>query len=179
MTSTNRALTRVLTTVGVTAAAVLAPLAVTGTASAAPMHTSTAKSSAPSACRPANYKGSIKLGPSSMGARHYRVTLKAAPGYENCTLQGFPAHVRFSQGKSEAGVSTSHETGQRTAPVTFGPGHPVHFDIKTPNTPGGAPVDGASFLLPAHGGIIPGAGLAQGRMQIGRGTQVGAIQPGA
>jgi hypothetical protein len=185
---TTRVLARTLSAAGMTAAAVAAPLAATGTASAAPaQHASAAhqpskaqQSSAPSACRPANYQATISQGRPSMGSRHYRVTLKAAPGYADCTLQGFPRDVVFSHGNGPAGVSTTHETGQSTTPVTFGPGHPVHFDVKTPSGPGGAPVDGASFLLPAPGAVIPGSGYATAAapVRVGQGTQIGAIHPG-
>jgi hypothetical protein len=114
-----------------------------------------------------------------MGSRHYRVTLTAAPGYANCVLEGSPRDVVFSQGAGPAGVSATPYGDQHTR-VTFGPGHPVHFDIQTPNTPGGAPVDGASFTLSAPGGVIPGTGAAaaQVQMQVDRGTQIGPIQAG-
>lgn len=176
--STTCTLRRVLAAAGVTAAAVITPLAAAGSATAAPVQ-SAAHAPAPSSCRPANYQGTITLDRSTMGSRHYRVTLTAAPGYENCTLQGFPRDVVFSQGAGPAGVNATPYGDQHT-PVTFGPGHPVYFDIQTPDTPGGAPVDGASFTLSAPGGVIPGTGVAaaQGPVQVDRGTRIGPIQAG-
>lgn len=179
-TAHTRTLPRVLAAAGVATAAVLAPIVTAGAATAAPAHSST-HTTAPSACRPANYQGTITSDQATAGARHYRVTLRAASGYANCTLQGFPRGMTFSQGKGKAGISATHEPGQNSSAVTFGPGHPVHFDIKTPNTPGGAPVDGGSFTLPAPGGVIPGHGIAEAAtpMQLDTGTQIGTIQPGA
>ena len=166
--------TRALAAVSVSAAAVLAPLAMAGTATAATSH------SAPSACRPANYQGKIVQDDPTAGVRHYRVTLTAAPGYENCTLQGSPKDVVFAQGAGPAGVDSS-PVGDQGTKVTFGPGHPVHFDIATPNTPGGAPVTGASFTLSAPGGVIPGSGAADATapMQVDKGTTIGPVQAGA
>lgn len=177
--STTRTLPRVLAAAGVTATAVLAPLAMAGSASAAQIYTA-AQAPAPSSCRPANYRGTITLDKPSMGSRHYRVTLTAAPGYANCTLQGSPSEVVFAQGAGPAGVNATPEGDQHT-PVIFGPGHPVHFDIQTPDTPGGAPVTGASFSLTAPGGAIPGSGVAaaQTPMQVDKGTHIGPVQAGA
>lgn len=166
---------RVLAAAGVTAIAAAIPLTLATSATAAPSHYP-----APSSCRPANYRATITADHPSMGSRHYRVTLRAAAGYANCTLQGSPQDVVFSQGAGPAGVDST-PYGDQTTPVTFGPGHPVHFDIQTPNTPGGAPVDGASFTLSAPGGVIPGTGAAGARtpMQVDKGTQIGPVRPGA
>ncbi|HVX42458.1 MAG TPA: DUF4232 domain-containing protein [Mycobacteriales bacterium] len=166
---------RVLAAAGVTAIAAAIPLTVAASADAAPNH-----NSAPSSCRPANYRAVITNDHPSMGNRHYRVTLRAAAGYANCTLQGSPQQVIFAQGAGPAGVNST-PYGDQSTRVTFGPGHPVHFDIQTPNTPGGAPVTGASFTLSAPGGVIPGTGVAGTTvpMQVDKGTQIGPIQPGA
>jgi hypothetical protein len=176
--STTGFLRRVLLAGGVGAAAVVVPLVAAGSAGAAPAP-GAAHSSAPSSCRPANYQGTITLDHPSMGSRHYRVTLTAAAGYANCTLQGSPRDVLFSQGAGPAGVSAT-PYGDQHSPVTFGPGHPVHFDIQTPNTPGGALVDGASFTLAAPGGVIPGTGVAsaQDQMRVDQGTQIGPVLAG-
>ncbi|WP_443080602.1 hypothetical protein [Streptomyces sp. PTD5-9] len=63
--------------------------------------------------------------------------------------------------------------------VTFGPGHPVHFDIQVPN--GGRPVaaDEASFTLRAPDGDIPGTSVAEGRLQVAAGTLIGPVRRGA
>jgi hypothetical protein len=172
--STTGTLRRVMTAAGVTAAAVVTPLVAAGSATAASAH-----APAPSSCRPANYQGTITLDHPSMGSRHYRVTLTAAHGYANCTLEGSPRDVVFSQGAGPAGVNAT-PYGDQHQRVTFGPGHPVHFDVQTPNTPGGAPVDGASFTLSAPGGVIPGTGFAdtQVAMAVDQGTQIGPVLAG-
>ncbi|WP_031470286.1 DUF4232 domain-containing protein [Sciscionella sediminilitoris] len=175
MTSTTAFARRAIAATSLTAAAVLSPFAADAVAATAPGHAGTP---APSSCRPANYQANIKTDHPSAGQRHYRVTLTAAPGYAPCTLQGSPQDLIFSQGAGPAGVSATTYGDQRT-PVTFGPGNPVHFDISTPDTPGGAPVDGVSFTLGAPGGVIPGTGAAQGGMEVDKGTQVGPIEAGA
>lgn len=173
--SATRTLRRLLMA-GITAATVV-PLAASASAAAAPVQ-NPAPTAGPSACQSENYRGAIVDDVPSAGTRHYRVTLTAAPGTEACTLQGSPAKVIFMQGNGPAGVDSTPYGDQRI-PVAFGPSNPVHFDISTPNTPGGAPITGANFNLTAPRGVIPGQGYAGGGMELDRGTKVGPVQPGA
>ncbi|MCK7622437.1 DUF4232 domain-containing protein [Streptomyces sp. RS10V-4] len=133
---------------------------------------------APSSCRPANHLTKITEGPATSGHHHYRVTLVAAPGYEPCRLAGSPTGVRFSHHGSPVGV-TAGRYGPQNAVVTFGPGHPVHFDIQVPNSPAGAPADEAAFTLRTPDGVIPGESTAYGRLTVDIGTAIGPVQPGA
>lgn len=175
---TTRTLSRLLAGVGVSVAMIATPLVAGGAAAASPAHNAGQKSSAPSSCRPGNYQGTVTTDRSTAGTLHYRVTLEAAPGTSGCLLQGSPKDVTFPQGESQAGVDPTSAGGQHM-PVVFGPHHPVHFAITTPNT-GGAPVDGAEFTLNAPGGEIPGAGAATATdpMRVDQGTLVGPVQPG-
>ncbi|WNI27478.1 DUF4232 domain-containing protein [Streptomyces sp. ITFR-6] len=156
------------------AIAATALLGATGgtTAQAAPVGT------APSACRPANHLAKITDASSSAGHRHYRVTLTAPRGYDPCRLAGSPTHVRFSNHGSESGITAGRYGSRRTA-VTFGPGHPVHFDIQVPNNDCGVPADEASFTLRAPDGEIPGTSAADGRLRVAAGTLVGPVRSGA
>ncbi|MEV5686392.1 DUF4232 domain-containing protein [Streptomyces sp. NPDC052164] len=157
------------------AATVLAGAAGAGFAQASP---ATGRSAAPSACRPANHTAKITDAPSSAGHRHYRVTLTAPRGYEPCELAGSPTDVRFSDHGSDSGVTAGRYGSQKIA-VTFGPGHPVHFDIQVPNTGRVAPADEASFTLQAPGGQIPGTSFAEGGFTVATGTLIGPVQSGA
>ncbi|MFE3825708.1 DUF4232 domain-containing protein [Streptomyces sp. NPDC059092] len=157
------------------AAAVLAGTAGAGVAQASP---ATGGSVAPSACRPANHTAKITQADNTAGHRHYRVTLTAPSGYEPCELAGSPTDVRFSDHGSDSGVTAGSYGSQGTV-VTFGPGHPVHFDIQVPNTGGGAAADEASFTLQAPGGRIPGTSFAEGGLTVAAGTLVGPVQRGA
>lgn len=133
---------------------------------------------APSACRPANHLAKITNASSSAGHRHYRVTLTAPRGYDPCRLAGSPTDVRFSNHGSESGI-TAGRYGSRRTVVTFGPGHPVHFDIQVPNNTCGVPADEASFTLRAPDGEIPGTSVADGRFRVAAGTLVGPVRNGA
>lgn len=133
---------------------------------------------APSACRPANHIAKITKAPNSAGHRHYRVTLTAPRGYDPCRLAGSPTSVRFSNHGSENGITAGRYGNQRTA-VTFGPGHPVHFDIQVPNNGRGISADEASFTLRAPDGDIPGTSFAEGKLKVATGTLVGPVQRGA
>jgi hypothetical protein len=114
----------------------------------------------------------------SAGHRHYRVVLTAAPGYGDCTLAGTPTDVIFhGGGGAPLGVQSTPASGP-AQPVTFGPGHPVHFDIQVPNTPAGARAGSVTYTLPAPGGVIPGEQEAGGPMEVDSGTQIGPIQAG-
>ncbi|MCB5908127.1 DUF4232 domain-containing protein [Streptomyces sp. SF28] len=162
-------------------AVALAVTALVGAAGAgvAQAASATAGGGAPSACRPANHTAKITAAPDSTGHHHYRVTLTAPRGYDPCTLAGSPTGVRFSHHGSETGVASGHYGTQQTA-VTFGPGHPVHFDIQVPHsTHGGTPADEASFTLRAPDGEIPGTSVAQGNLKVTAGTLIGPIQRGA
>lgn len=136
-----------------------------------------AAGAAPSACRPANHIAKITNAPSSAGHRHYRVTLTAPGGYDPCLLAGSPTHVRFSNHGSENKITAGRYGNQRTA-VTFGPGHPVHFDIQVPNNGSGISADEASFTLRAPGGEIPGTSVAEGTLKVTTGTLIGPVQRG-
>ncbi|MFJ4914101.1 DUF4232 domain-containing protein [Streptomyces sp. NPDC088726] len=133
---------------------------------------------APSACRPANHLAKIAGASSSAGHRHYRVTLTAPRGYDPCRLAGSPTDVRFSDHGAESGITAGRYGSQRTA-VTFGPGHPVHFDIQVPSNDRGAPADEASFTLRAPDGEIPGTSVADGKLRVAAGTLVGPVRSGA
>ena len=139
-----------------------------------------ADSGAPSSCRPANHRGTIRPAEPSAGHRHYTVTLTAAPGYSPCTLAGAPTQVVFfSGGGGPLGVESRSST-QRGEAVTFGPGHPVHFDVQVPNSPGGARGARMTFTLRTPGGgFIPGDQDASGAVEVDAGTQIGPVQPGA
>ncbi|MFJ5115674.1 DUF4232 domain-containing protein [Streptomyces sp. NPDC088551] len=161
-------------------AVTLAATVLVGTAGAgfAQASSTTGRSAAPSACRPANHTAKITDAPSSAGHRHYRVTLTAARGYEPCELAGSPTDVRFSDHGSDSGV-TAGRYGEQGNVVTFGPGHPVHFDIQVPNHGRGTTADEASFTLRAPGGQIPGTSFAEGTLTVAAGTLVGPVQRGA
>jgi hypothetical protein len=134
---------------------------------------------AASACRPANHRGTITPDHPSAGHRHYRVTLTAPAGFVPCRLAGIPGKVVFySGGGGPLGVTAQPAEGAAPAPVSFGPGHPVHFDIQVPDSPGGAQAGRITFILPAPGGPIPGEQDAGGALAVDAGTQIGPIQPG-
>ena len=177
--STTRTTVRTLLAAGIAAAAALSPLAV-GTAAAAPAAQQATPQGAPmpSSCRPANNRAVIAADHPSAGHRHYRVTITAAPGYEPCVLAGSPTDVQFRQGTGYAAV-TATPYGPQDRAVTFGPGHPVHFDIQVPNTPGGARSQGIDYTLRAPGGEIPGSQSADGYLEVDAGTRIGPVQPGA
>ncbi|MEU0782545.1 DUF4232 domain-containing protein [Streptomyces sp. NPDC006173] len=137
----------------------------------------TAGGADPSACRPANHTARIAAGPAGAGHRHYRVTLTAAPGYEPCRLAGSPADMRFHQHGSPRGVTTGRY-GPQHAVVTFGPGHPVHFDIRVPGGPGGVRADEATFTLRTPDGVIPGESSAHGPLVVDAGTVIGPVLSG-
>lgn len=86
--------------------------------------------------------------------------------------------MRFSNHGSKIRISTGHH-GDQHATVTFGPGHPVHFDIQVPSRGHSTPADEASFTLRAPGGEIPGTSFAEGRLKVAAGTLVGPVQRGA
>ncbi|MEV6423653.1 DUF4232 domain-containing protein [Streptomyces sp. NPDC051662] len=156
------------------AATVLVGATGAGFAQASP---ATGGSVAPSACRPANHTAKITEATNSAGHRHYRVTLTAPSGYEPCELAGSPTGVRFSNHGSDSGVTAGRYGDQETV-VTFGPGHPVHFDIQVPSAGRGTPADEASFTLRAPGGQIPGTSFAEGRLKVAKGTLIGPVQRG-
>ncbi|MFJ6574253.1 DUF4232 domain-containing protein [Streptomyces sp. NPDC091292] len=162
------------------AAVLAATVVLAGTAGAGVSQASspTGGSVAPSACRPANHTAKITEATNSAGHRHYRVTLTAPRGYEPCRLAGSPTDVRFSHRGSDTGVTAGRYGSQRTV-VTFGPGHPVHFDIQVPNHRRGIRANAASFTLRAPGGQIPGTSFAEGRLKVAAGTLVGPVERGA
>ncbi|MFF2852886.1 DUF4232 domain-containing protein [Streptomyces sp. NPDC058001] len=165
------------------AATVLAGTAGAAVAQASPVTSSvtssaTGRSVAPSACRPANHTAKITEGAHSAGHRHYRVTLTAPRGYEPCKLAGSPTNVRFSHHGSDSEV-TAGRYGRQGTVVTFGPGHPVHFDIQVPSNRRGIRADEASFTLRAPRGQIPGTSFADGRLKVATGTLIGPVRPGA
>ncbi|MFI9630729.1 hypothetical protein [Streptomyces sp. NPDC052042] len=133
---------------------------------------------APSACRPANHIAKITEAPASAGHSHYRVTLTAPRGYEPCRLAGSPTDVRFSYRGSEIGI-TAGRYGDQSTMVTFGPDHPVHFDIQVPSSARGTAADEASFTLRAPDGEIPGTSVAEGRARVASGTLIGPVRRGA
>ncbi|MFB7918371.1 DUF4232 domain-containing protein [Streptomyces sp. NPDC056061] len=147
-------------------------------AGAAQASSATAVGAAPSACRPANHIAKITEAPASSGHSHYRVTLTAPRGYETCELAGSPTDVRFSHHGSDVGI-TAGRYGDRTTAVTFGPGHPVHFDIQVPDSGHGVAADEASFTLRAPGGEIPGTSFADGALNVAAGTLIGPVERGA
>ncbi|MGW3494768.1 DUF4232 domain-containing protein [Streptomyces sp. NPDC001020] len=157
------------------AAAALTVAAGTHVAQASP---ATADSLAPSACRPANHTAKITDAPASSGHRHYRVTLTAPRGYQPCTLAGSPTNVQFTNHGSTIKV-TAGRYGNQTSAVTFGPGHPAHFDIQVPSSGRSTAADEASFTLQAPDGEIPGTSVAQGKLKVAAGTLVGPLQRGA
>ncbi|MFG2721185.1 DUF4232 domain-containing protein [Streptomyces sp. NPDC048416] len=161
-----------------TAGAAVLAVAVGGGVAQASSSTAGAGSEAPSACRPANHTAKIVAAPASAGHRHYRVTLTAARGYAPCKLAGSPGDVRFYHHGAPDGVTAGRYGSQNTV-VTFGPGHPVHFDIQVPNSAGGAPADAAGFTLGAPRGVIPGESTAYGPLTVGAGTVIGPVQRGA
>ncbi|MEV7723709.1 DUF4232 domain-containing protein [Streptomyces sp. NPDC087917] len=159
----------------VTVAALLLAASAPAVAQASPV---TATGAAPSACRPANHTAKITAAPGSAGHHHYRVTLTAASGYDPCALAGSPTDLRFSDRGAHTGITAGHYGDQRT-PVSFGPGHPVHFDIQVPSDARQVPADEASFTLQAPGGQIPGASFAQGGLTVAAGTLIGPVMQGA
>ncbi|MFJ9342119.1 DUF4232 domain-containing protein [Streptomyces sp. NPDC101733] len=159
----------------VTLAALLLAASAPAVAQASP---ATATGAAPSACRAANHTAKITEAPASAGHHHYRVTLTAPSGYDACALAGSPTDVRFSDRGAQRGITAGHYGDQHT-PVSFGPGHPVHFDIQVPNDARQVPADEASFTLRAPGGQIPGASFAQGRLKVAAGTLIGPVLQGA
>ncbi|MET8981910.1 DUF4232 domain-containing protein [Streptomyces sp. NPDC004539] len=156
------------------AATTLLTVGAAGAAQAAPHH-----AAAPSACRPANHRATIAQDQSSAGHIHFRVTLTAPRGYSPCTLAGSPTDLRFSyRGKPLA--ITAGTYGDQTGAVTFGPGHPVHFDIQVPNFGETVPADEASFTLRTPGGgTIPGASFADGTFRVATGTLIGPVLSGS
>ncbi|MFB7712433.1 DUF4232 domain-containing protein [Streptomyces sp. NPDC056105] len=156
-------------------AAVLFAAAAPAVAQASP---STESGTAPSACRPANHTAKITEAPASAGHHHYRVTLRAPRGCDPCELAGSPNDVRFSHHGSRTRIAAGHYGDQRAA-VTFGPGHPVHFDVQVPNQARQVSADEASFTLQAPGGQIPGTSFAQGKLKVAAGTLIGPVQQGA
>lgn len=159
----------------VTLAAMLLAVAAPAVAQASP---ATGNGTAPSACRPANHTARITGAPASAGHHHYRVTLTAPRGYDACVLAGSPTGVRFSDHGSQTRITAGRYGGQRTA-VTFGPGHPVHFDIQVPNGARQVSADEVSFTLQAPGGQIPGTSFAEGRLKVAAGTLIGPVRRGA
>ncbi|MEU4503668.1 DUF4232 domain-containing protein [Streptomyces sp. NPDC024089] len=138
----------------------------------------TESGAAPSACRPANHTAKITDAPAGAGHHHYRVTLKAPRGYDPCELAGSPTDVRFSDHGSQTPLTAGRYGDQHTA-VTFGPGHPVHFDIQVPNDARQASADEASFTLQAPDGQIPGTSFAEGTLKVAEGTLIGPLRQGA
>ncbi|MFF0745403.1 DUF4232 domain-containing protein [Streptomyces sp. NPDC004111] len=161
-------------------AAALVATALLGVAAAGTAQASsgTAGAAAPSACRPANHLAKITPAPGSAGHHHYRVTLTAPRGYQSCELAGSPIQVRFSQHGVDRGI-TAGRYGEQGTRVTFGPGHPVHFDVQIPSAAPGTPADEASFTLRAPGGEIPGTSVAAGALTVAPGTLVGPVRRGA
>jgi hypothetical protein len=157
------------------AATVLAGAAGAGVAQASP---ATGSGVAPSACRPANHTAKITEAAGGSGHRHYRVTLTAPRGYELCELAGSPTGMRFSNHGSDSGITAGRYGSQKTV-VSFGPGHPVHFDIQVPDGGLGTPANEASFTLQAPGGQLPGASFAEGPIEVARGTLIGPVRRGA
>jgi hypothetical protein len=159
-------------------AATLAATALLAATGAGVAQAASAGSGAPSACRPANHLAKITQTASSAGHRHYRVTLTAPKGYASCTLAGSPTGAHFTEhGKSVK--LTAQRYGAQSAAVTFGPGHPVHFDIQVPSGAPALAADEVSFTLQAPGGEIPGLSYADGRLRVAKGTKIGPVQRGA
>jgi hypothetical protein len=156
----------------VAAAGVLAALAATQVAGVA--NASESGITPPSSCRPANHRTTLAPDTDSAGHHHYRVTLTAAPGYDDCVLQGVPSAVVFT--RAGAPVDVAVVPSQQPAPVvTFGPGAPVHLDIQVPDAPVGTPADSVSFELPG----VAGLDGATGPMTLSSGVQVSPVEPGA
>lgn len=86
--------------------------------------------------------------------------------------------MRFSNHGSDSGVTAGRYGSQETV-VTFGPGHPVHFDVQVPSGGRGIAVNEASFTLRAPGGQIPGTSVAEGSLKVATGTLIGPVQRGA
>ncbi|MGW2491396.1 DUF4232 domain-containing protein [Streptomyces sp. NPDC001606] len=138
-----------------------------------------AGSGAPSSCRPANLTTKITPDAGSAGHRHYRVTLTAAPRTSACQLAGSPRDVKFYNHSSLKDI-TAKPYGSQGTKVTFGPGHPVHFDIQVPSASKGTAANRVVFTLRTPGGgIIPGDQEADGKLSVGSGTRIGPVQPGA
>ncbi|WP_328318156.1 DUF4232 domain-containing protein [Streptomyces sp. NBC_00388] len=131
-----------------------------------------------SACRPANHTAKITPDAASAGHSHYRVTLTAAPNTLSCKLAGSPSGVRFLNHGAKAGVTPKAYGSQSTA-VTFGPGHPVHFDIQVPSAAAGKKANEVAFTLRTPDGVIPGESFADGSLSVAAGTQIGAVQAGS
>ncbi|MFB8025600.1 MULTISPECIES: DUF4232 domain-containing protein [unclassified Streptomyces] len=159
----------------VTIVAVLLASAAPTVAQASPAATS---GTAPSACRPANHTAEITEAPAGSGHHHYRVTLTAPRGYDACELAGSPTGVRFSDRGTQTGVTAGRYGDQHTT-VTFGPGHPVHFDVQVPDDTRQISADEASFTLQAPDGRIPGTSFAEGRLKVAAGTLIGPVLHGA
>ncbi|MFF3017348.1 DUF4232 domain-containing protein [Streptomyces sp. NPDC057939] len=155
-------------------AGALAAVAAVGIAQAAPA----SGLAAPSACRPANHLAKIAPDRAESGHLHFRVTLTAPKGYAPCRLAGSPTDVAFANHGTPLGITTGRY-GDQNAVVTFGPGHPVHFDIRVPHQDHGTPADEASFTLGAPGGAIPGTSVAEGPFEVAAGTLIGPVRPGA
>ncbi|MFJ3908317.1 DUF4232 domain-containing protein [Streptomyces vinaceus] len=155
------------------AAATSVAIACLGTGQAA-----AAVGGSPSACRPANHLANIRPDQASSGHLHYRVTLTAPKGYAACRLAGSPTVLGFTRDGVPLGVKAGRY-GDQTTSVTFGPGHPVHFDIQVPNQGHHMTADQASFTLRAPDGEIPGTSVADGTLRIAAGTAVGPIRSGA
>ncbi|WP_405779544.1 DUF4232 domain-containing protein [Streptomyces sp. NBC_00859] len=167
---------RFVVTVAATALAGAAGVGVAQASTTA--HTAAATGATVSACRPANHTAKITPDAGSAGHRHYRVTLTAAPHTLSCKLAGSPSGVRFLNHGSPAGV-TAKSYGKQGTAVTFGPGHPVHFDIQVPNGAAGAKANEVAFTLRTPDGVIPGESSADGALSVDAGTQIGAVQAGA
>lgn len=162
----------------VTVVAVMLASVAPTVAQASPASPATPSAAAPSACRPANHTAEITEAPASSGHHHYRVTLTAPRGHDACELEGSPTDVRFSDRGSRTRITAGHYGEQRTT-VTFGPGHPVHFDVQVHNGARQVPADEASFTLQAPDGQIPGASFAHGRLKVAIGTLIGPVRHGA
>ncbi|MEU4952146.1 DUF4232 domain-containing protein [Streptomyces lavendulae] len=162
-----------------TVTAIVAAAALTAVVSGGAARAATAgTAAAPSACRPANHLAKITRDQASAGHVHFRVTLTAPRGYAACRLAGSPTGVAFALHGTPLGI-TAGRYGDQGAPVTFGPGRPVHFDIQVPNDGHGVPADEASFTLRAPGGEIPGASVAEGRLEVTARTVIGPVRPGS
>ncbi|MFD3872747.1 DUF4232 domain-containing protein [Streptomyces sp. NPDC058623] len=161
-------------TSAIVAACTSVALACAGVAQAAPA----SGAAAPSACRPANHLARIAPDHAESGHLHYRVTLTAATGYEACRLVGSPTDVAFAAHGTALGV-TAGRYGDQSTVVTFGPGRPVHFDIRVPRQGRATLADEASFTLGAPGGAIPGTSVADGDFRVAAGTLIGPIRSGA
>ncbi|MFF4294030.1 DUF4232 domain-containing protein [Streptomyces vinaceus] len=155
------------------AAATSVAIACVGTGQAA-----AAGAAAPSACRPANHLANIRADQASSGHLHFRVTLTAPKGYASCRLAGSPTVLGFNRHGVPLGVKAGRY-GDQTTSVSFGPGHPVHFDIQVPDQGHHSTADQVSFTLRAPDGEIPGTSVADGALRIAAGTVVGPVRSGA